>query len=322
MQDLVSLLQQHGVLIVFAATLGARLGAPVPAAPLLVVAGGLAASGGFSAGATFAVSLLANVLGDAAWFWGGRRHGHRVMRLLCRISLSPDACVRQSEMLIARWGGLSLVAAKFVPGVSVVAAPMAGALAMTWSRFFVFALAGAAVWTGAYFALGRLFSTQIHQIVEAMANAGTAAMAGLLLVLAAVVALRYWRRRSGLRELDIPRIGVDELRALIRDGREPVIVDVRSPAGVAVDARRIPGALGIPLDEVSERAASLPADREIVLYCNCPNEESAARAARLLADRGLRRARPLAGGLEAWVASGEPTSAHETPRPALTAAPE
>ena len=97
MQALVDLLLRHGVLLVFAVTLAARIGAPVPAAPLLVVAGGLAAGGQFSLAAAFAVAVLANVLGDAVWFVGGRRQGHRVMRLLCRVSLSPDSCVRRSE---------------------------------------------------------------------------------------------------------------------------------------------------------------------------------------------------------------------------------
>ncbi len=313
MQELVSLLLHHGVLIVFVVTLAARIGAPLPAAPLLVVAGGLFATGQFSAVATFGVSMLANVAGDAAWFWGGRKHGHRVMRLLCRVSLSPDSCVRQSESLITRWGGNSLIAAKFVPGVSVVAPPMAGALAMSWRTFLVYELIGAALWTALYLGLGMLFSTQIQQILDVMANAGTVALVVLLLVLAALLALRYWRRRSFLRAVDMPRIGADELRALIRDGHEPVIVDVRSATSVGVDDRRIPGALHMQLNEVNDRARELPRDRPIVLYCNCPNEVSAARAARLLAAQGFQHVRPLAGGLDAWVASAADDAPAATP---------
>ena len=311
MDELVALLLHHGMLIVFAVTLAARVGAPVPAAPLLVVAGGLSVAGDFSAAATFGVSLLANVGGDAVWFWSGRRHGHRVLRLLCRISLSPDSCVRQSESLIMRWGGMSLVAAKFVPGVSVVAAPMAGALAMSWGRFTVFALLAAALWTALFLGLGALFSTQIQRVLDAMASTGTAALAALVLVLSALVALRWWRRRRFQRAVELPRIGVDELRALIRDGRQPLILDVRSGASIEVDPRRIPGALSVQLDEVGDRAAQLPRDREIVLYCNCPNEASAAQAARLLIERGLTRVRPLAGGLDAWVATGGAVAAPE-----------
>jgi len=304
-QELVDLLLHHGVLIVFVATLAARIGAPVPAAPLLVVAGGLSAAGQFSLAAAFGVAMLANVAGDAVWFWGGRRHGHRVMRLLCRISLSPDSCVRQSESLITRWGGNSLIAAKFVPGVSVVAAPMAGALAMSWRRFLSFELVGAALWTSVFLGLGMLFSEQIQQILDVMAGTGAGALAALVLVLAALLALRYWRRRRFLREVDMPRMHVDELRALISDGRDPVIVDVRSASSVDLDGRSIPGALHMQLHEVSDKARDLPRDREIVLYCNCPNEVSAARAARMLAAHGLQRVRPLAGGLDAWFESAQ-----------------
>ena len=154
-----------------------------------------------------------------------------------------------------------------------------------------------------YLGLGMLFSTQIQLILDVMANTGTAALVVLLLALAALLALRYWRRRSFLRAVDMPRIGVDELRALIRDGHDPVIVDVRSASSVEVDGRRIPGALPMQLNEVSDRAHELPRDRTIVLYCNCPNEVSAAHAARMLAAQGFEHVRPLAGGLDAWVAS-------------------
>ena len=311
MNDIVALLLQHGVLVVFAVTLAARVGLPVPAAPLLVVAGGLSAAGQLSAVAAVASAVLANVAGDAVWFWGGRRYGYRVMRLLCRLSLSPDSCVRQSELLISRWGGTSLVAAKFVPGVSVVAAPMAGALGMPWLRFLGFELVAAAAWTLPYLWLGRLFSGQIERILNAMAGAGAAAVGSLSLAIALLAAWRYWRRRRSLRDLDLPRISVAELQALMRDGHQPVVVDVRSPAGVEVDRRRIPGALNIHLPDVGARAAALPRDREIVVYCNCPNDVSAAQATRLLIAQGLLRVRPLAGGLDAWAAGGGSTLADE-----------
>src|SRR6185369_14277282 len=144
---------------------------------------GLAAGGQFSIATAFAAAIVANVAGDAAWFAAGRRHGHRMMRLLCRISLSPDSCVRQSETLIARWGGRSLIAAKFVPGVSVVAAPMAGALAMRWRTFGFFALLSGALWSALYLGLGWLFRREIRRILDVLAGMGSAALAGLVLVL-------------------------------------------------------------------------------------------------------------------------------------------
>ena len=315
MHALVALLLDHGALIIFAVTLAARLGAPVPASPLLVVAGSLVMAGQISMAAALATSIAANILGDGAWFLAGRRYGYRVMRQLCRISLSPDSCVAQGESLITRWGGRSLIAAKFIPGVSVIAAPMAGALGMSSTRFLAFEIAAALAWTLAFMALGAVFSDQIQQIFDIMASTGAMATGVLVLAIAALVAVRYWRRRRFLRELDIPRIGVDELHALMEQGHDPLIIDVRSDASAQIDARRIPGAISVPLRDIHARGADLPADREIVLYCNCPNEVSAARAAAVLAARGLIRARPLAGGLDAWVASGRPTEAVRVGRP-------
>jgi membrane protein DedA with SNARE-associated domain/rhodanese-related sulfurtransferase len=320
MHELVALLLGHGALIIFAVTLVARIGVPVPASPLLVVAGSLVMAGQISMAAAVGVSIAANVLGDGAWFLAGRRHGYRVMKQLCRISLSPDSCVRQSESLITRWGGRSLIAAKFVPGVSVIAAPMAGALGMSTARFLAFEVVAALIWTIGFMALGMVFTDQIQQIFDIMASTGGLATAVLVLALAALLGVRYWQRRRFLRELEIPRIGVDELSALIEQGKEPVVIDVRSDASTQIDARRIPGAIAVALRDIQAKGAELTPEREIVLYCNCPNEVSAARAAGLLTAQGLRRARPLAGGLDAWVAAGRPTEAVPFVSPALPAA--
>ncbi len=322
MHDLIALVIAHGAGLVFVVTLAARLGVPVPAAPLLVIAGALAvgtpngAAGVASVAAfsTFALAIVASILGDAAWFWAGRRHGYKVLKLLCRISISPDSCVRQSETFITRWGGASLVAAKFVPGVSVVAPPMAGALGMSALAFLGWETLAAAIWAAVLMALGVVFSAQIQQVLELLSTLGVAALEGLAAaVLAYLVYLgwRTWRRRVFLRALTMARIEVADLRALLDGGHAPIIIDVRSDGGRAVDARRIPGAIAVALGDVEARVAELRtlagAQREIVLYCNCPNEASAALAARVFANAGFTRARPLAGGLDAWVAAGHGT---------------
>ena len=310
MTELVALASQHGLLLVFAVTLAARLGAPVPAAPVLVIAGALAAGGMLSWAAALGLSIGANLIGDGIWFWAGRRWGNRVLRLLCRISMSPDSCVRQSESFITRLGGSSLIVAKFVPGISVVAPPMAGALGMPWLTFAGYEMLGAALWAGLLMGAGALFGTQIQQVMQLLATAGVAAAAVVALLVAAYLAWRYWRRRAFLRAVEMSRIDVAELRALIDAGAAPVVIDVRSDVGRSVDVRRIPEALAMSLADIRSHAHELPRDREIVLYCNCPNEASAAMAARLLAERGFTRVRPLAGGLDAWVSAGHGVAEH------------
>ena len=312
METLTTLMIEHAVAVVFVATFVARVGFPVPAGPILVVAGGLAAvaTGPAALAAMVVASWLANLLGDAVWFYAGRLYGYRFMRLLCKISMSPDSCVRRSETLIGRWGGMSLVAAKFVPGVSVVAPPMAGALGMSSWRFLVFETAAALLWTGVFLCLGWIFREQIQAVLDTLADAGSIATAALVVVLAAMLARRWWRRRMVLRITGMPRATVGELQALLDSDAPPIVIDVRGEAGVQVDPRRIPGAVPLALKTIQERGA-LPFDhdgaREVILYCSCPNEVSAALGAQALLERGLKRARPLAGGLEAWVAAGRPT---------------
>jgi len=301
MRDLIPLLIAHGALIVFVITLAARVGAPVPAAPLLVVAGGVAMAGQLSLAVCLIASVVANVLGDAVWYQAGRWRGHGVMRLLCRISLSPDTCVRQSEGILSRWGGSSLIAAKFLPGISVVAAPMAGALGMSWRRFLAYDVGASLIWTIAFLALGVVFAGQIVVVLDIMTEFGTIAAAAVAIVLAVMITYRYLRRRWMLSDRYAPRIAVNELRELIRRGEAPIVIDVRSAVAMMADARRVPGATVATLAQLPATALELPRDREVVLYCNCPNEVSALRGVRILAEHGHHRARALSGGLDAWI---------------------
>lgn len=313
MPPLIDLVITHGTLLVFVATLAARIGAPVPAAPFLVIAGGLAAMGQMSWVAALVAAIVASNLGDGLWFWAGRRHGYRVLRLLCRISISPDSCVRQSEAFILRWGGRSLIAAKFVPGVSVVAPPMAGAMGMSLPAFLGFATLSAALWAGLFLGIGWVFAQQIQQALDMLSALGAVA-AGLLLVMAgAYLALRWWRRRVFLQGVAMPRVQVGELRALIDSGSPPTIIDVRSGAAREIDERRIPGAIVATLADIEKATRELPRHGDLVLYCNCPNEASAATAARRLAAAGFTRVRPLAGGLDAWMAAELPAEGKLTP---------
>lgn len=307
MPEFVDLLVMHGVLWVFVITLAARVGLPVPAAPLLVLAGGLAAGGRLPLAGVVVASLVANLLGDAVWFQAGRRYGGRVTRLLCRVSLSPDSCVRSSESLITRWGGSSLTAAKFIPGVSVVAAPLAGALHMPWPRFIAFDSVAAGVWIAVYAGLGWAFNTQIDAVLQRLADAGRAAGALAGLALAAWLGWRAWRRWRVLQHTRVPRIDVGELLRLRQAQPAPVVVDVRAGSSLLLDTRRIPGALMLPIDRLDTLRAQLRPDQAVVLYCNCPNEVSAALGALSLRRMGLRHARPLKGGLDAWIDAGLPT---------------
>jgi rhodanese-related sulfurtransferase len=194
---------------------------------------------------------------------------------------------------------LSLVAAKFVPGVSVIAPPMAGALGMPWRRFLLWDACGAFLWTGLYLALGAAFSTQIHEVLAALADAGAKAAAGIALVVTVVLLVRWLRRRAALDARDVGRIGAEELSRLLAAGQPMALVDVRGPLAQQAYAP-IAGALPVGLDGLEHVAGRLSA-HEVVVYCSCPHDVSAIKGARRLRELGVERVRVLVGGYDAWM---------------------
>ena len=298
------LITRHGLALIFANVLLEQLGVPLPAIPTLIVAGALAVDGTLSAPAVFGVAFAASMIGDCAWYVAGRQYGRRVMTTLCRISLSPDSCVRQTENRFERWGGLTLVLGKFIPGLATITPPLAGAMRIRWRSFLLLNGAGTALWAAAPIVLGMLFHAQIERLVERLQGLGAVALEVLGALLAVYVAFKWWERRRFYRTLRVARMTAEELRHLMDSGKQPVIIDVRSRAERELDARSIPGALALEVEELERLIDSLPADRDVIFYCTCPNEASAARAAKRLIDRGYTRVRPLRGGLEAWIAAG------------------
>src|SRR5207302_4226369 len=159
------LITRHGLALIFANVLLEQLGVPLPAVPTLIVAGALAVDGTLSAPAVFGVAFVASMIAGCAWYLAGRRYGRRVMTTLFRISLSPDSCVRQTENHFDRWGGLTLVLGKFIPGLATVAPPLAGAMCIRWHSYLALNGAGTALWAAAPIALGMLFYERIERLV-------------------------------------------------------------------------------------------------------------------------------------------------------------
>ena len=267
MHALIEQLARHGLPLVFANVLLEQLGLPVPAIPTLVAAGALSAGGRLSTMALLALAVGASLIADSLWYVLGRRHGYRILKTVCGISLSPDSCVRQTESLFERHGVGSLLYAKFIPGFSTVAPPLAGALRVGFLRFALFDAGGALVWAGSGVAAGIVFHRAIDRVAELLEGLGFWALVIAALLLAAFVGWKWWQRRRFYRFLRMARISVAELRSLIDAGRAPVIVDVRNRAAVQGDPRRIPGAVRLVLEEIDSSIAQLPLDREIVLYC-------------------------------------------------------
>jgi len=265
--ELTALVLRHGVGFVFLNVLLEQLGIPVPAVPTLLVAGALAANGKLPFGKLLAAAFLATVAADTAWFLLGRRYGQKILKTLCKLSLSPDSCVRQTEGLFDTWGLTSLLFAKFVPGYSTVAPPLAGAAGATLPRFLAFTSAGTLIWAGTALGLGLVFHGTIDGVLAFLANLGSGAIVLLGGALALYIGLKWAQRRRFYRFLRMARIRVHDLRKLMDEGQAPLIVDVRSNNARMRDARRIPGAIVVDILELDEKIGHLPTDREIVLYC-------------------------------------------------------
>lgn len=300
-----SLLQDHAAALVFWNVLFEQLGLPIPAMPTMILAGALGAQTPQSLLAVSAAALIASVGSDAALYLIGRRYGHSVMRRFCGLSLSPDSCVRQTSLHFERWGGLTLVLGKFLPGIGTVAPPLAGVMRVGWPRYLLLTGIGSLLWIGVAVGAGALFHTQVDRILAKLEDLGSTAIVILATLLLAFVAFKWWERQRFYKAVRMARITVDELLDLIEGKADPVIVDLRIGADRARDGRRsIPGARAMELTEVDRHLAQFPKDREIVFFCNCPNEASAASAAKVLMDLGYTRVRPLLGGIEAWIAAG------------------
>jgi membrane protein DedA with SNARE-associated domain/rhodanese-related sulfurtransferase len=303
-QQLILGLSQYGLAIVAFNVLLNQIGLPVPAVPTLVLAGAIAASGQQHLGPVFFAAVAACLLADSGWYWIGQRYGIRVLKTLCRISLEPDSCVNETQSQFDRWGVNSLVIAKFVPGWATIAPPLAGAMRIGWLRFIFLSTLAAMLWVGVGLLAGALFKTQIALLLIHLDRIGSIAFLGALVLLSIYVAFKWWERRRFYKMLRMARISVAELHALIEGGVAPLIIDVRSPTARALEPRWIPGALHISLPDVDVHLKDLPRDRDIILYCTCPSEASAARVAKILMNHGFKRVRPLHGGLDAWVAAG------------------
>jgi len=239
----------------------------VPAMPTLMVAGALAVGGGAPVPAIIAVAVVGSLLGDTLWYVAGRIYGLRVLQLLCRISISPDSCVRQTEYRFTRWGASSLVIAKFVPGFSTVAPPLAGALRVKLGPFLAYSIAGAALWAGLATVAGMLFYRQIDWVLDELSQMGVYALILIGIALALFIGVKWRERRRFFKVLRMARISVDDLYRMMQEGAAPVVVDVRSASAREIDPRRVPGSISVDIANLDAHVADLPPDRDIIVYC-------------------------------------------------------
>lgn len=300
---LIELVENYGLIAVFLNVLIEQGGAPLPAYPLMLISGALLDKDHYQLQHLMLAIVAASLIADLCWYEAGRRYGERVLKTICRISISPDSCVRQTESIYARWGAASLLVAKFVPGFASVATALAGVVGTSRIKFIFFDALGAALWGGSAIGLGYLFRDAVNDVLAVLERLGQIGIAMALIAFGLFLAMKWWQRVRLFKQLRMARISPNELAEMIDAGLSPVVLDVRSQ-----ESRQrtgyIPSSKPIQQDKLDDSLMGIDRRAEIIVYCTCPNEVSAARIAKLLMQRGFLNVRPLEGGLDAWVANG------------------
>jgi len=294
-------LREDAPSLVFVNVLLQQLGLPVPAVPTMLLAGSFAVAP-VSLWLTLAAAVVASVLADLVWYAAGRAFGYRVLAGLCRLSINPASCVTHTEARFVRWGMSSLLVAKFIPGFSTVAPPIAGALRMSLPRFLLAAAAGAGLWAGLALTAGWMLRGAVPEAIELLdRHSGKvlmAAVAGVGLWLG----WKLWQRQRFRAAREVPPISAEELLAELATDDPPLFLDLRGAAMIAA-AGPIPGAVAAEYDRLAAAVGDVPKTRPIVTMCACPEDAGAIQAARRLLDAGHLSVRVLDGGYEAWLAA-------------------
>lgn len=268
MESLIQFLTQYGYAVLGGWVLAEEVGLPLPAAPVLMAAGAMSAKGPFHLSLALMVSVLGCVIGDLFWFRVGQAGNHRALRLICRISLEPEVCVRRTTTLIGKYGPKSLLVTKFIPGLNAVASPLAGSAGIGEPTFLLFNFLGSVIWCGCFLGIGYLFREKVGSIALWMGQfKWIIALTLLVLIPAAYIAFKYWQRRSFTREIWMDRISAEDLLQRIKSNDMPVVVDLRHNLDFLPDPRTLPNAIRIPAEELNERYDEIPPDREVILYC-------------------------------------------------------
>jgi len=302
---------QYAYIILFVWVLLEMLGLPIPSVPVLLTAGTVSATHRISGSLALLAVLAACMIGDTFWFYLGRRYGHAVLKLLCRFSFEANTCVVKTERYFERRGATTLLFAKFVPGLSTVAAPIAGQTGMPYPRFFLYDIVGSLVWALAYLLAGFFFGDIAKRSAPFFALLGHFAVAIFFIMVFALMFRRFYKQRAFLKGVRQSRLEPAELLKMIEMAETqghipPFIVDLRHPLDYLPDPRVLPGAVRVSPTELTSHHAVLPRDRDLILYCTCPSEETSGKVALQLHKLGINRVRPLRGGFDAWRAAGYP----------------
>jgi membrane protein DedA with SNARE-associated domain len=267
--DLVLLMARHGYALTFGLLLAESLGLPFPAAIALVAAGAAVASHALSGPYILLAAVAALIVGDAIQFWLGRYMGWALLGFLCRVSINPETCILRSAESFYKRGKITLVIAKFIPGVNTMAAPLAGSMKMRFSQFVRLEFSGALLYSLTYLLIGYLSRDFLATILRGFHAAGTAMEVVVILALTVYAVYRVMQYEKNKPYKVVPRVQVEELarRLSSEDAAHVLIVDVRSHGYYDAGAARIKNSIRIEPNNLEEEIKNLPKDKDIYLYC-------------------------------------------------------
>jgi membrane protein DedA with SNARE-associated domain len=267
--DLFLLMARHGYALTFGLLLAEAIGLPFPAAIALVAAGAAVAAHALWGPYVLVAAVVALLLGDTVQFWLGRYMGWALLGFLCRVSINPETCILRSAESFYKRGKVTLVIAKFIPGVNTMAAPLAGSMKMRFWQFLRLDFAGALTYSVTYLAVGFLSRDFLKAILRGFHAAGRAMEAVVVgaLIVYAIYRIVQFRKHKVYRV--VPRIQVQELAARLasEDASKVLIVDVRSHGYYDSGGARIKGSIRIEPNNLEEEIKNLPRDKDIYLYC-------------------------------------------------------
>jgi membrane protein DedA with SNARE-associated domain len=264
--NMLEFIERHGYAVLFFWVLAEQGAIPLPSAPLLIATGALVRSGHLNLAIAVFSAMAGALIADAVWFELGKRRGRQVLRLVCRMSLEPDSCVRQTENTFLKYGLGSLLVSKFIPGLNALAAPIAGHSRVPFLRFALYDVTGALFWSGSYLTIGYLFSHQLETVFAYAERVGSNLALLVVGILAAWFIWKYVQRRRFIKKLAGARITPAELHQRLVAEDDVLIIDLRG--GVVEEPPLIPGALRMSFDSLNTRARGIPQDREVILFCS------------------------------------------------------
>ena len=280
-----------------------QIGVPIPAFPALLAAGALVSSGKLSLMGCLIVAVVAGMVADIIWYGIGRAKGARVLHLMCRLSWTPDSCVSQTKILFLRHGTKTLLVSKFVPGLDMLAPPLAGMTRIPISRFISFDTIGTTLWV-----LTPLLAGVYLQGWVGAFQSQTSSLPQYLLwicgtMILGVLAWRYWNRRRYLKkQRHGTKNGItsEQLKQLMDQGEDIVVLDIRNEINARAEPSAIPGAQWVPYSTLTRSPVDIPLDKSIIVYCDCPKDQASIEISLRLRKAGANRVRPLLKGLEGW----------------------